>query len=292
MLADSLNLLWNHLSWPPSRDSERTKTIDQFGHPFTLSYNNAPYVPMFVRATDRALYHAGNAWERMALGLSHIHLTDFLFGGITPDVRVQHGDQFLVHEIEAFLAAVGATTEINLTAMDGGAGRDRENRLGKSIGALGIILANDINVESKAFEKIWTERKWRELRNGAYHLKASMRENNYGGYIQKIGSSFVLKLDGVHFIEGVEFDFVEVFTHCFNAFLSHVIKIRSLLTQFAFEKMYVPTATTYRQGFHNLGHMLTGLGPLGYEHRFFSETAKDFVGPPQSGETLKLKDLF
>lgn len=267
MLRASLDLLWRHLSWPPE---ENALTMGEWGRPFYLTSNIAPYVPVFIRAADRSLYHATNAWRHLAADLSVIPHLQFK---LETDALLQTNDRATKYEIEAFLGSVMSITEKNLI------GDKKRNRLGKSL-ALGEPLISQLRTLAEEFHALGTDSKWRAIRNNAYHLNPELT-TDWGvlANIRKIDERYVVKLEGVHYVDGVPADLIELFTDSFNAFISYATNVRGLLTQFYLQSIAVPQHNTYSCINDPLGNMIIGFGKDGYDLRYFPETASDFVGP-------------
>lgn len=269
MLRASLDLLWHHVSWPPPK--EEALTMTEWG-PFFLTSNNAPYVPTFIRAADRALYHATNAWRQLAADLS---VTHHMLHKLEADARIQTSDRATKYEIEAFLGSVVSITEEHLIGI---AKKGKHNRLGKSP-ALGEPLITQLRAAADVFYTLGFESKWRAVRNSAYHLTPQMNDWGFLANIRRKGERYVVELEGIHCVEGAPTDLVELFNDSFNAFVDYITHIRDLLTQFSFQHLSVPLYNTYIGIFDPLGNMNVGLGRDGYELRYFPETASDFVGP-------------
>lgn len=274
MLRASLDLLWHHISWSPSQ--EEAITIDGWGLPFYLSQSNAPYVSTFVRAADRALYHATNAWRQLALDLSicSMQLRDCNFE-LEADALLQTNDRSTKYEIESFLGSVVAITEDNLVGINK---VGKYNRLGKSR-ALGESLIEQLKRLADDFRKLGFESKWRDIRNSAYHLNPGMTDWRSTANIRNEGGVYHVKLEGVHYVEGAPTDFVELFNESYNAFIEYITKVRDLLTEFSLQHIKIPQHNTYHTISDPLGNMIVGYGKDGYDLRHFPQTAADFVGP-------------
>lgn len=269
MLRVSLDLLWHYVSWPPEKD--RALTMTKWG-PFYLTSNNAPYLTMFIRAADRTLYHAINAWRNLAADL---YIINQISRELKADERMQTSDRGTKYEIEAFLGSIVAITENNLI------GLDTKNRLGGSQ-ALGKTLINQLNVMATSFHALGFESKWRAVRNSAYHLGKEMTDWGASAEIRKNGECHIVTLEGIHYVEGAPTDLVDLLTESFSAFVQYVTAVRDLLTQFAFQNIAYPSNNTYKSVSDPLGNMIVGLGRDGYELRHFPQTASDFIGPLKS----------
>jgi hypothetical protein len=274
MLRLSLDLLWAHASGVSVAPASEP-TLPNV--PAVLSVSNAPYVPIFINSADRALHHAANAWKCLADDLAEIHLQDYLFGGIKPDDRIQTNDQVLKYEIEAFFAATMAVTAEDLIGL--GSSKKAHNRLGKSIPALGMPLVTELRRLAVDFHSLGMEKKWRDIRNSAYHLSPTMNSWAIKPHIEKRGGTFVVCLDNVYLIEGVHSNFVDTFQEVFEAFLKYVFQFRALITQWVFENASLPNHRRYSWHPSRLGNMYAAFGPQGHESRFFPDTAVDFMGP-------------
>ena len=267
MLRASLDLLWHHVSWPPSKDI--AITIDQWGQPFHLTSTSAPYIPIFIRTADRALHHATNAWRQLALDLSVIPHLNF---ELEADAILSTNDRATKYEIEAFLGSVVAITEDNLI------GVKKRNRLGRSWG-LGEALIQQLRALAEDFKKLGIASKWKEVRNSAYHLNPEMTDWGILASIRNANGIYHVKLEGVHYAEGAPTDFVELFNESYSAFIEYITKVRDLLTEFSLQHIQVPQHNTYHSIIDPLGNMGVGYGKDGYDLRHFPQTAADFVGP-------------
>ena len=269
MLRASLDLFWHHVFWSPKRKNALTMT--EWG-PLFLTSNNAPYVPTFIRAADRALYHASNGWRHLAADLYPIpHINHDL----KSDETLGTNDRATKYEIEAFLGAVVAITEENLIGVNS---LKKYNRLGKSL-ALGPLLICELRAAADNFRALGFNSKWRSVRNSAYHLNPEMTDWGQCASIHKINDIHVVKLEGIHYVEGAPADLIELFTNSFKAFVDYVTDVRCLLTKFAFQHISMPQHNTFTGIFDPLGNMNVSLGPNGYQLRHFPQTASDFVGP-------------
>ena len=271
MLRASLDLLWHHVSWPPPNNE--AITTDQWGQPFYLSQNNAPFISTFIRAADRALYHATNAWRQLALDLfiCSTQLRDCNFE-LEADALLQTNDRITKYEIESFLGSVVAITDFNLIGIDKG------GRLGKSK-ALGEPLIKKLKALADDFRKLGFESKWRDVRDSAYHLKEGMRDWGFFANIRNENGSYHVELKNIHYIEGAPNDLVELLNESYSALIIYISNIRDALTEFSLQHIKVPQHNTYHSIFDPLGNMLVGYGKDGYDLRYFPETASDFVGP-------------
>lgn len=267
MLRASLDLLWHHVSWPPPNGE--ALTIDEWGLPFHLTSTSAPYIPIFIRTADRALYHATNAWRQLALDLSVIRHLNF---ELEADMRLSTNDRATKYEIEAFLGSVVSITENNLI------GGKKRNRLGRSWG-LGEPLIEQLRVLAEDFKRLGIESKWKDVRNSAYHLNPEMTDWGIIADIRNANGTYNVKLEGIHYAEGAPTDFVELLNESYSAFIEYITKVRDALTEFSLQKITIPQHNTYHNIFDPLGNMLVGYGKDGYDLRYFPETAVDFVGP-------------
>ncbi len=266
MLRVSLDLLWHHISWPPSKDE--AITIDQWGLPFHLTSTSAPYVPIFIRTADRALHHATNVWRQLTLDLSIIPHLNF---ELKADAILCTNDRATKYEIEAFLGSVVAITEDNLI------GGKKRNRLGRSWG-LGEPIIQQLRALAEDFRKLGIASKWKEVRNSAYHLNPEMTDWGVLANIQNVSGIYHVKLEGVHYAEGAPTDFVELFNESYGAFIEYITKVRDVLTEFSLQKITTPKHNTCHSIFDPLGNMIVGYGKDGYDLRHFPQTVADFVG--------------
>lgn len=267
LLRLSFDALWNHLSWPPP--VEKALTMTEWG-PFHLTGANAPFVPIFIRTVDRALHHAGNVWRQLAKDLTAVQHMSF---NLASDMVVGTADRASKYEIEAFLGAVIGVTDQNLIHNKKGSGRlERSQGLPPELRAL-------IQQEAKAFYDLGVERKWRWIRNSAYHLEDKMHDWGFATSIRQINGKRHVELQDIYYQEGASPDLVHVFTETHDAFLQFVTRIRNSLKDFAFANIAVPTNNRYFSRWDELGNMLVGLGPNGFELRHYPQTAKDFCGP-------------
>lgn len=273
MLRASLDLLWHHVSWPPAK--EDTLTITEWG-PFYLSQNNAPYISTFIRAADRALYHATNAWRQLALDLfiCYTQLRDCNFE-LEADAQLQTNDKTTKYEIESFLGSVVAITEDNLVGIDK---IGKYNRLGKST-ALRYPLIKQLKILADDFRKLGFESKWRDVRNSAYHLNPEMTDWGFVANIRNESGIYHVELKNIHYVEGAPNDLVELLNESYIALITYITKVRNLLTEFSSQHIKVPQHNAYYSIFDPLGNMIVGYGKDGYDLRYFPETAADFVGP-------------
>lgn len=267
LLRLSFDALWNHLSWPPPM--EQALTMTEWG-PFYLTGTNAPFVPIFIRTVDRALHHSSNVWRQLAEDLTNVQ---HMFLDLAPDARIQTADRASKYEIEAFLGAVIGVTENNLIH-----NKKRSGRLERSQG-LPPELRALIQQEANAFYGLGIERKWRWIRNSAYHLEDKMHDWGFTASIRQINGKRHVELNGIYSQEGASPDLVQVFTETHDAFLKFATRIRNLLKDFAFANIAVPTNNHYVSKWDEFGNMLVGLGPNGFELRHYPQTAKDFCGP-------------
>jgi hypothetical protein len=97
--------------------------------------------------------------------------------------------------------------------------------------------------------------------------------------IRKKDEHYLVELQGIHYVEGAPVDFVELFQDSSDALVKYIIWVRNTLTQFSFERLYVPRHNTYGSIFDPLGNMIIGFGREGYDLRHFPQTASDFIGP-------------
>ena len=268
MLRASLDLLWHSASWPPPE--EEAITMTEWG-PLFLTNNNAPYVPTFIRAADRALYHATNAWRQLAADLS---VTQHMPYKLEADARMQTNDRSTKYEKEAFLGSVVAITDEHLIGV---AKKGKHNRLGKSP-ALGELLIAQLRAAANDFHTLGFESKWREVRNSAYHLTPEMTDWGFLAQIRKQDECYVVELPGIHNVEGAPTDLVQLLNDSYDAFAEYIALVRDLLTQFSFQHILVPRHNTYINITDPLGNMIVGLGKDGYELRHFPETSPEVVG--------------
>jgi hypothetical protein len=271
----SMDALWNHISWPPEEDKALTMT--EWG-PFFLTGTNAPFISTFIRTADRALHHAANVWRQLADNVTHVERGVMQFKKNDPcfqahnEMSFSTGDRVSKYEIEAFLGAVAGLVENNLI------GSTRNNRLGKSAG-LGEGFIAILRELAEKFKQNGVEKKWRDVRNSAYHLNPEMRDWGHAASVRVRGGQYVVELQGVHYVKGASPDLIEVFTETFVEFIGFVSTVRDLLLAFAFRFIAVPTNNHYYQALDRFGNFLVGLGPDGFDFRHFPETATDFVGP-------------
>lgn len=273
MLRASLDLLWHHVSWPPSQ--EEAITIDGWGQPFYLSQSNAPFITTFIRAADRALYHATNAWRQLALDLSicSMQLRDCDFE-LAADALLQTNDRSTKYEIESFLGSVVAITEDNLVGINK---VGKYNRLGKSR-ALGESLIEQLKHLADDFRKLGFESKWRDVRNSAYHLNPGMNDWGSTANIRNEDGVYHVELKNIHYVEGASNDLVELLNESYSALITYITKVRDALTEFSLQHVKVPRNNTYHSIFDPLGNMIVGYGKDGYDLRYFPDTAADFAG--------------
>lgn len=277
LLRLSLDALWNHISWPPDEGSALTMT--EWG-PFFLTGTNAPFIPTFIRTADRALHHAGNVWRQLADNVFAVKQHVINLKKNNPDFHVDGEMHFSTHdrlskyEIEAFLGAVAGLVENNLI------GTTRNNRLGKSSG-LGDDVIAILRELAEKFKQNGVQRKWRDVRNSAYHLNPEMRDWGYSADVRMRDGRYCVELNGVHYVKGASPDLVEVFAETFVEFTVFVSTVRDLLLAFAFKFIAVPSNNCYYQATDQFGNFLVGLGPDGFDFRHFPETAADFIGPPR-----------
>lgn len=266
LLRLSLDALWNHVSWPPTVNN--ALTMAEFG-PFHLTGKNAPFVPVFIRTADRALHHAANVWRQLAENLSNT----WVLQQLGEDAIMQTSDLTSKYEIEAFLGAIVAITDKHMIK------KPEVNRLDRSI-ALGSELVGKIRDECQDFLALGFSQKWRDVRDSAYHLLPGTPDLGFNTSIRLRNGRYVAELNGVHYIDGAETDLVTRFLEAFRAFVAFVARIRDLLLGFSFAYITIPTNNHYYSAIDKLGNMMVGLGPNGFDSRYFPETAAHFIGPP------------
>lgn len=264
----SLAALWDQMSRPPPVENALTRT--EWG-PFYLSGSNAPFVPIFIRTVDRALYHSGNVWRQFEANLYGVRSMFWEFGD---EGSIQTHDRKSKYEIEAFYGAIVGVTESNLIGEKG------RNRLRHS-SALGDQLIARIRHEAQSFKDLAVERKWHAIRNNAYHLNPGMTDWGFPAYIRTEGGNRKVEITNVHFEAGAPSDLALAFAETYQAFVTFVRLIRDLLKDFCFAHIAVPTNLTFYQAPDPLGNMLVALGPDGFRFSHFPETAANFVGPPR-----------
>jgi hypothetical protein len=102
------------------------------------------------------------------------------------------------------------------------------------------------------FHDLGIERKWRLIRNSAYHISPEMHDLGFPASIRQVDGKRQVELQGVHFEVGASPDLVQVFTETHDAFLKFAIRIRDLLKEFAFANIAVPTNNHYVQAWDEL----------------------------------------
>lgn len=267
LLRLSLDALWHHVSWPPTANNALTMT--EWG-PFHLTGNNAPFVPVFIRTADRALHHAGNVWRQLAENLSNT----WALRQLGQDAVMQTSDRTSKYEIEAFLGVVVAITDKQMIK------KPDVNRLDRSI-ALGPELIGKIRDECKEFLAQGFSRKWRDVRDSAYHLLPGVSDLGFNTSIRLRDGRYAAELNGVHYTDGADVDLLTRFSEAFHAFVTFVTRIRDLILEFSFTHISIPTNNHHYSAIDRLGNMMVGLGPNGFDPRYFPETAVQFVGPPR-----------
>ncbi len=261
MLSSSLDLLSHRLSWVDRE--EKPLTITDFG-PLFLSINNAPFVFAFLEVSRQALYHASNAWRRLILNLSH---PSDHYRFLKEDAILLTGDKYSKYEIEAFHIFVNTISEENIV----GAGNRNRLGLSKIFDERSIeFLRNRALVFNKRIGALGLSK----LRNDIVHWNPVRSDLSGEVIVFKRDSDLICKINFCHSHSDMSFDLVDVFLDSFNMFSFYVSETRYLLLDFAFKHIALPRNTIYATIYDDLGNMMVGLGPNGFETKHFPVTVK------------------
>lgn len=217
--------------------------------------DHAQFSLIFLRLTDRVLYHSANVWLQFEADLrGHVEVLEQL----GDDGRLHTGDISSKYEIEAYLGAATTLFEPNLI------GTKKQNLLGR------CFAQHDGMVQ--CLRELFYAHKGEftvavgKLRNHSYHANAELRDAGFYALVKKQEQSFVVTLPNIYVDEkGRDVDLAEVFVRAHIVLTKLLQGVRDTLLGFLVTQYGGPENNTFKPIPTSFGNMMVGIGPNGFE---------------------------